>query len=67
MYGVATEPTRQSNFAALVQALRQLGWTERQNVQIEVRWSAGDAKLARIYAAQLTQLSQLGKKTKRYQ
>jgi putative ABC transport system substrate-binding protein len=53
MYGVATEATRQSNLAALVQALRQWGWTEGQNIQIEVRWSAGDADLARIYAAQL--------------
>src|SRR4029077_5076236 len=28
-------------------------WAEGQNIQIEIRWSAGDAALARIYAAQL--------------
>jgi hypothetical protein len=38
---------------ALVQELRQLGWAEGQNVRIDVRWNAGDARLARIYAAQL--------------
>jgi putative tryptophan/tyrosine transport system substrate-binding protein len=30
-----------------------LGWTEGQNLRVDVRWSAGDAGLARIYAAQL--------------
>jgi putative ABC transport system substrate-binding protein len=30
-----------------------LGWTEGQYLRIDVRWDAGDAELARIYAAQL--------------
>jgi putative ABC transport system substrate-binding protein len=30
-----------------------LGWTEAQNLHIDVRWNAGDAELSRIYAAQL--------------
>jgi putative ABC transport system substrate-binding protein len=30
-----------------------LGWTEGQNLRIDVRWSAGDAGLARTYAAEL--------------
>jgi putative ABC transport system substrate-binding protein len=50
---VATDPTRQSFLAGFVQALRQLGWIEGQNLRIDVRWSAGDAALARTYAAQL--------------
>ena len=50
---VATDPTRQSLLAGFVQALRQLGWIEGQNLRIDVRWSAGDAGLARTYAAQL--------------
>ena len=50
---IATETTRQSLLAGFVQALRQLGWTESQNLRIDVRWSAGDAALARTYAAQL--------------
>ena len=53
MNGAATETAPQSYVAAFVQALRQLGWTESQNLRIDVRWSAGDAALARIYAAQL--------------
>jgi putative ABC transport system substrate-binding protein len=53
MNGVATEVFSQSNLTAFIQALRQLGWTEDRNVRIEVRWNAGDAQLARIYAAQL--------------
>jgi len=36
-----------------MQGLRQLGWIEGQNIHIDIRWNAGDAQLARIYAAQL--------------
>src|ERR1700693_5000107 len=43
----------QSFLAAFMQGLRQLGWTEGQNLRIDVRWNAADAGLARIYAAQL--------------
>jgi putative tryptophan/tyrosine transport system substrate-binding protein len=50
---VATDTIRQSYLAAFKQGLRQLGWSEGQNLHIEVRWSAGDAALARTYAAQL--------------
>jgi putative ABC transport system substrate-binding protein len=53
MNSAATDPTYQSYLAAFVQALRQLGWTEGQNLRIDIRWSAGDAGLARTYAAQL--------------
>jgi len=57
MNGAATETAPQSYVAAFVQALRQLGWTEGQNVRIDIRWSAGDAALARTYAAQLIGLT----------
>ena len=53
MNSVATDAPFQSYVSAFAQALRQLGWAEGQNIQIEIRWSAGDAALARIYAAQL--------------
>src|SRR5689334_8337596 len=53
MNGVATETEFQSYLAAFIQELRQLGWTDGQNVRIEIRWNAGDAQLARIYAGQL--------------
>jgi putative tryptophan/tyrosine transport system substrate-binding protein len=53
MDGTATDTRSQSYLAGFVQGLRQLGWTEGQNLRIDVRWTAGDAGLARIYAAQL--------------
>src|SRR5258708_7542514 len=48
MDGAATEAAYQSYLAALIQGLRQLGWTEGQNLHIEVRWSAANAELGRI-------------------
>jgi putative tryptophan/tyrosine transport system substrate-binding protein len=57
MNGTATDATWQSYLTAFVQGLRQLGWTEGQNLRIDTRWSAGDAALARIYAAQLIGLT----------
>jgi putative ABC transport system substrate-binding protein len=53
MNGVATDAPRQAELAVLAEGLRLLGWTEGQNVHIEVRFNAGDAGLARTYAAQL--------------
>jgi putative ABC transport system substrate-binding protein len=53
MNGVASEPTLQSHVASFAKALRQLGWTEGENLRVDVRWNASDAALARTYAAQL--------------
>src|SRR5262245_49251418 len=53
MNGAATETLPQAYVAAFIQGLRQLGWVEGQNLRIDIRWNAGDAALARIYAAQL--------------
>src|ERR1700680_5270033 len=53
MNAAATETEYQSYLAAFMQGLRQLGWAEGQNLRADVRWNAGDAGLARIYAAQL--------------
>jgi putative ABC transport system substrate-binding protein len=53
MNAAATEPDFQSYLGAFIQGLRQLGWTEGQNLLIDVRWNDGDAALARIYAVQL--------------
>src|SRR5262249_30338925 len=57
MNGAATETIPQSYVAAFLQGLHQLGWTEGRNLRIDVRWNAGDAALARIYAAQLIGLT----------
>jgi putative ABC transport system substrate-binding protein len=56
MNGAATEGDQQSYLAAFVQGLRESGWTEGRNLRLDIRWSAGDAGLARIYAAQLVGL-----------
>jgi putative tryptophan/tyrosine transport system substrate-binding protein len=50
---VATETLGQSYLAAFIQGLRQSGWTESQNLRVDVRWNPGDPGLARTYAAQL--------------
>jgi len=53
MNAPATDAESQSYMAAFVQGLRQLGYVEGQNLRIDIRWSAGDATVARTYAAQL--------------
>jgi putative tryptophan/tyrosine transport system substrate-binding protein len=53
MNGAATDAEPQSYMTAFVQGLRQLGWVEGQNLRVDIRWIAGDAALARTYAAQL--------------
>src|SRR5215468_3900360 len=57
MNPAATDSEFQSYVAAFVQRLRQLGWTEGQNLRIDIRWNAGDAGLAQTYATQLIALS----------
>jgi putative ABC transport system substrate-binding protein len=52
----ATQPRGQAVLAVFVERLRQLGWSEGQNLRIEVRWNAGDAELAKIFAAELVEL-----------
>ena len=37
-----SDPTAQSWLAALRNALAQLGWSEGNNLRIEVRWAAAD-------------------------
>src|SRR5262244_4061706 len=53
----ADQPDAQARHAAFLQALRQLGWTEGGNVQIETRWSAGDAAITRKQVAELAALT----------
>ena len=38
----------QSRIATLVQGLQQLGWTVGRNLQIDYRWSHGDAERLRV-------------------
>ena len=42
---------------AFVQGLRELGWIDGRNVQIDIRWAAGGDRVRQQYAAELVALS----------
>jgi putative ABC transport system substrate-binding protein len=54
-----TEEDRESKarIAAFRQGLQELGWTDGRNVQIDIRWAAGNADLYRRYAVELVALA----------
>jgi putative ABC transport system substrate-binding protein len=47
----------QLRHAALLEALRQLGWTDGRNMHVEARGSGGDPAVTRKYAADLVALA----------
>jgi hypothetical protein len=51
------DPEAQALVAAFVMELQQLGWSDRRNVHIDYRWSAGDIERVRKYAAELVALA----------
>ena len=53
----ADDPDAQANFAAFLQGLQQLGWTDGRNVRIDVRWGGSDPDRSRRYAAELVALA----------
>jgi putative tryptophan/tyrosine transport system substrate-binding protein len=53
----ANDPVNQAFYAALLEGLQQLGWTDDRNVHFEVRWAAGNAADTRKYAAELVALA----------
>jgi putative tryptophan/tyrosine transport system substrate-binding protein len=53
----ADDPNGQAHYAAFLQGLRQVGWTDGRNVHIDVRWAAGNAADLRKYAAELVALA----------
>src|SRR6516165_5108008 len=46
----------QSDLAAFVQELRQLGWVDGGNVRIDYRWANGDVSRIRTFAKELVEL-----------
>ena len=46
----------QSRLSAFVEGLAQSGWTNGQNVRIDIRWSSGDPNGLRALAADLVRL-----------
>ncbi len=53
----ADDPDAQARYAAFLQGLQQLGWTDGRNVRIDIRWAAGNAADSRKYAAELVALA----------
>jgi putative ABC transport system substrate-binding protein len=46
-----------ARYLAFQDGLKASGWTDGQNIRIDVRWSAGDANRARQYATELVALA----------
>src|SRR5262245_1985849 len=53
----ADDPEGQARNTAFLKGLQELGWTVGRNVRIDTRWTAGDAKLSREYAAEMVALA----------
>jgi putative ABC transport system substrate-binding protein len=54
----ADAPEGKTRFAAFLQGLQQLGWTDGRNVRIDIRWGGtSDSEAARKYAAELVALA----------
>ena len=51
------DPEGQARVAAFSEGLQQLGWTAGRNVQMEMRWAAGNADQFRKYATELVALA----------
>jgi len=50
------EPATQARFAALTQALQQLGWIDRDNLLIDYRAAAGSVEILRQHVTELASL-----------
>ncbi len=58
LFGIAADdPVAQVQYAAFLQGLQQLGWTEGPNLRLETRWAASSSTNARKYAAELVALA----------
>ncbi len=52
-----SDPEAQARVAAFRQGLRELGWTEGHNLQMELRWETGDPDRAQTFATELISLA----------
>jgi putative ABC transport system substrate-binding protein len=57
MNTAADSPEAQPRLSALRQGLQQLGWSDGENLRIDVRWGANDVELDRKYAPELVSLA----------
>jgi putative ABC transport system substrate-binding protein len=57
MSNAESDPLGQERIATLRAALRELGWSEGDNLRIDVRWAGSDASRLTDYAAELVRLA----------
>jgi ABC-type uncharacterized transport system substrate-binding protein len=57
MTTAADDPEGQARITAFVQGLQLLGWTDRGNVRIDTRWSAGNPDEIRKYVTEFVALA----------
>jgi len=57
MHLAADDPEGQSRVAAFLQGLQEAGWAIGRNVNIDVRWAAGEADRFRRYAMEIVALT----------
>src|SRR6516162_87086 len=50
------DPAAKSRLYAFTQALADLGWTDRRNVRMDLRWGSGDINRIRALARELVGL-----------
>ena len=53
LMGMANDTEGQARVAALQDGLKELGWIEGRNLQVEYRWTDGQPDIMRRYAAEL--------------
>ena len=53
LMGIADGPLGQAYVTALLDGLRDLGWSDGQNISIDIRWAAGNADQIRTLAKEL--------------
>jgi putative ABC transport system substrate-binding protein len=56
MAGGENNPVSKAGLSAVTQALADLGWADRRNVRMDVRWGGGDANRIRALAQELVGL-----------
>ena len=52
----ADDSTARTRLEAFLEGLQSLGWIDGRNVNIDLRWGAGDVNRVRMYAAELVSL-----------
>jgi putative ABC transport system substrate-binding protein len=52
-----TDSEGEARVAAFLKTLQTFGWTADRNIQIDIRWSAGDIALVNVHAAELIGLT----------